>query len=198
MSNTSESHFFSMLSRMKYINRWGLMRNTRSENICEHSLETALIAHCLALIGNSRFGKDYNCERVALLAMYHDVPEIITGDLPTPVKYHSPEIRRAYGQVESLAIDRLVAMLPEDMAEGYRDIMTFSGERDMEYETLVKAADKISAIIKCIEEKNSGNREFVKAEQSLRDTVAGMNLPEARVFTEEFLSSYELTLDEQE
>lgn len=198
MSHLQESHFFAMLSRMKYINRWGLMRNTRQENICEHSLETAIIAHAIALIGNKRFEKNYNCERVALLAMYHDVPEIITGDLPTPVKYHSPEIRKAYGQVENLAIDRLTAMLPEDIREDYRDIMTLSGENDREYELIIKAADKISAIIKCIEEKNSGNREFIKAEQSLKSTVENIELPEAKAFIEEFLSSYELTLDEQE
>ena len=198
MSHLQESHFFAMLSRMKYINRWGLMRNTRQENICEHSLETAIIAHAIALIGNKRFEKNYNCERVALLAMYHDVPEIITGDLPTPVKYHSPEIRKAYGQVENLAIDRLTAMLPEDIRGDYRDIMTLSGENDREYELIIKAADKISAIIKCIEEKNSGNREFIKAEQSLKSTVENIELPEAKAFIEEFLSSYELTLDEQE
>lgn len=198
MSHLQESHFFAMLSRMKYINRWGLMRNTRQENICEHSLETAIIAHAIALIGNKRFEKNYNCERVALLAMYHDVPEIITGDLPTPVKYHSPEIRRAYGQVENLAIDRLTAMLPEDIRGDYKDIMTLSGENDRECELIIKAADKISAIIKCIEEKNSGNREFIKAEQSLRNTVENIDLPEVKAFIEEFLSSYELTLDEQE
>lgn len=189
-------NFFAMLSRMKYINRWGLMRNTRDENISEHSLDTAMIAHALATIGNKRFGKNNNCERVALLAMFHDVSEIITGDLPTPVKYHNVEIRSAYREVEELAVDTLVDMLPEDMRGEYADILNFAGAEDSGYEIYVKAADKISALIKCIEEKKSGNTEFIGAEKSLRDTIEGINLPEVRIFMEEFLPAYELTLDE--
>lgn len=128
---------------MKYINRWGLMRNTRSENICEHSLEVALIAHALATVGNQKFGKNYNPERAALLAVFHDAPEIITGDMPTPVKYHSEEIRRAYGEVEDMAVEHLVSMLPEELREEYRKIMTMSGPQDEALHPLVKAADKI-------------------------------------------------------
>lgn len=192
------SHFFAVVSRMKYINRWGLMRNAREENLCEHSLETAMIAHALAVIGNKRLHKDLDPQRIALLAMYHDATEILTGDLPTPVKYHSPQIRKAYREVETLAGERLLTLLPEDLREEYGSLLEFSGERDAEYRIYVKAADKISAIIKCLEEKKSGNREFAGAERSLRATLESLDLEEARIFVEEFLPSYELNLDEQE
>ena len=187
-------HFFAMLSRMKYINRWGLMRNTRAENICEHSLEVALIAHALATVGNQKFGKSYNPERAALLAVFHDAPEIITGDMPTPVKYHSEEIRRAYGEVEDMAVEHLVSMLPEE----YRKIMTMSGPQDEALHPLVKAADKISAVIKCVEERISGNRDFSKAEQTITQAIRDMQLPEADYFMDQFLPSYGLTIEEQD
>ncbi len=190
--------FFAMLSRMKYINRWGLMRNTRSENICEHSLEVALVAHALAAIGNKKFGRDYDPERAALLAVFHDAPEIITGDMPTPVKYHSEEIRKAYGEVEDLAVEHLVSMLPEEFREDYRKAMTMTGERDQALRPLLKAADKISAVIKCVEERRSGNRDFSKAEQTITQAIRDMKLPEADFFMEEFLPSYGLTIEEQD
>ena len=190
--------FFAMLSRMKYINRWGLMRNTRSENICEHSLEVALVAHALAAIGNKKFGRDYDPERAALLAVFHDAPEIITGDMPTPVKYHSEEIRKAYGEVEDLAVEHLVSMLPEEFREDYRKAMTMTGERDQALRPLLKAADKISAVIKCVEECRSGNRDFSKAEQTITQAIRDMKLPEADFFMEEFLPSYGLTIEEQD
>lgn len=190
--------FFAMLSRMKYINRWGLMRNTRSENICEHSLEVALVAHALAAIGNKKFGRDYDPERAALLAVFHDAPEIITGDMPTPVKYHSEEIRKAYEEVEDLAVEHLVSMLPEEFREDYRKAMTMTGERDQALRPLLKAADKISAVIKCVEERRSGNRDFSKAEQTITQAIRDMKLPEADFFMEEFLPSYGLTIEEQD
>lgn len=188
--------FFAMLSRMKYINRWGLMRNTRGENISEHSLETAMIAHCLALIGNRRLSKSYDENRATVLALFHDAPEIITGDLPTPVKYHSESIREAYGEVESVAVNRLLSMLPEDLAEDYSEILNESKDGDESLKPLVKAADKISALIKCIEEKKSGNTEFLQAEKSLRKQIRELNVEEARVFIDELLPAYTLTLDE--
>lgn len=190
------SHFYAMLFRMKYIERWGLMRNTRPENLSEHSLETAFIAHALAVIGRRRLGRDLDPGRAALLAMYHDAPEIITGDLPTPVKYHSPEIRRAYGEVESLAADRLLAMLPADLRGDYAPLLAGGAPGDEALLPLVKAADKISAVIKCIEERKTGNREFLAAEETLRRTIAEMRLPEADVFLTEFLPAYEQSLDE--
>ena len=190
-------HFFAMLSRMKYINRWGLMRNTRSENLSEHSLETAIIAHALAVIGNTRFGKSYDPQRAAALALLHDASEIITGDMPTPVKYHSEEIRKAYAEVENLAVERLVALLPEEFRPYYRELMTMSAPGDGELKLLIKAADRISAAIKCIEERPSGNQDFREAERSTMKLIKDMDLPEAEYFIGEFLPSYGLTLDEQ-
>lgn len=191
-------HFFAMLSRMKYINRWGLMHNTRYENLCEHCMETALIAHALAAIGNRRFGKTYNAERAAALAVLHDASEIITGDLPTPVKYHSEEIRRAYGEVEDMAIEHLVSLLPEDLRSCYRELMTMGAPGDQELRALVKAADRISAAIKCIEERRSGNQDFHKAEQGILQAIRDMRMPEADCFLDEFLPSYGLTIEEQD
>ena len=189
-------HFYAMLSRMKYINRWGLMRNTRNENISEHSLDTAIIAHGLAVIGNRVFNRSYDEARAALLAVFHDVTEIITGDLPTPVKYHSEKIRSAYKEVENVAQDSLLSLLPKEFAEDYRDILGLSGSEDAQLKPLIKAADKLSAIIKCIEEKKSGNQEFEKAEETLRQAVKELKLPEADYFVENCLPSYSLTLDE--
>ena len=191
-------HFFAMLSRMKYINRWGLMRNTRSENICEHSLEVALVAHALATIGNRKFGKNYDAERAAMLAVLHDASEIITGDMPTPVKYHSEEIRKAYAEVEDRAVEHLVSMLPDELRPPYLELMTFSGEKDEELKPLVKAADRVSALIKCVEEARSGNRDFQQAERSITESIREMHLQEADYFLEEFLPSYGLTLEEQD
>lgn len=190
-------HFFAMLSRMKNISRWGLMRNTRQENLCEHSFETAVIAHSLAVLRNTRFGGRADADRAAVLALFHDATEIITGDLPTPVKYYSPKIRAAYGEVESVAQEKLLSLLPEDLKESYRPLLGSPDEDDRELLPLIKAADKLSALIKCTEEKRMGNSEFSSAEAALRKAVEAMHLPEADVFLQEFLPSYGLTLDEQ-
>lgn len=190
------SHFFAMHSRMKYINRWALMRNTVSENISEHSNDVAVIAHALAVIKNVRFGGNLNAERAAFLGLYHDMTEIITGDMPTPVKYHSEDMREAFKEVEDKAGRRLLSMLPEDMARYYEGAF-FKEEEDEYLWKIVKAADKISALIKCIEEKNAGNNEFGKALDSTRASVESMNMPEADAFLEEFLPSFYLSLDEQ-
>ena len=190
-------HFFAMLSRMKYINRWGLMRNTREENLCEHSLEVAVLAQARAVLRNTRFGGHADAERAALLAMFHDASEIITGDLPTPVKYHSAEIRDAYRKVEEEARQRLLAFLPKDLRPAYEPLLHKQKEEE-ELWKLVKAADKLSALIKCLEERRMGNLEFEKAEQALRESIRAMALPEADCFMAEFLPSYCLTLDEQE
>ena len=188
--------FFALISRMKYINRWGLMRNAVTENISEHSLETAFIAHVLALYRNVRFGGNVDPERTALLAMYHDVTEIITGDLPTPVKYYNEEIKRQYGRVEEIAGEKIIGYLPEDLREYYRPLMGKT-EEESELWQLVKAADKLSALIKCIEERNMGNLDFANAEQSTLQALHNMKLPEAEEFIKEFLPSYGLTLDAQ-
>lgn len=189
-------NFFAMLSRMKYINRWGLMRNTIPENIAEHSLEVGMIAHALAVINNIYFKGDINPDRVAVLAMYHDVPEIITGDLPTPIKYFAPEIRESYKKVEDTAIEKLLNSLPDGMRETYKDIF-ISLEEDEQYHLFVKAADKISALIKCIEEKRMGNTDFMKAEKTTFDSIRELHLREADYFLDNFLDTYSLTIDEQ-
>ncbi|MBQ8203351.1 MAG: 5'-deoxynucleotidase [Clostridia bacterium] len=186
------SHFFAMLSRMKNIFRWGLMRNTRKESLSEHSLEVAYIAHALALIRNRRFGGNVNAERIATAAMFHDTSEIITGDMPTPIKYYNEDIKKVYKQIESVADSTLLDMLPEDLKEDYEPLYN----PNCEEKKIIKAADKISALIKCIEELNMGNREFEMAEKSTRKCIEELNLPEAEVFLDEFIGSYYLTLDE--
>ncbi|MCI1990502.1 MAG: 5'-deoxynucleotidase [Oscillospiraceae bacterium] len=191
-------HFFAMLSRMKNIDRWGLMRNTRRENLCEHSFETAVIAHALAVLRNTRFGGKADAQRAAVLALFHDSTEIVTGDMPTPVKYYSPRIRSAYREVETVARNKLLSFLPEDLTPVYRSLLGEPAESDRELLPLVKAADKISGVIKCVEEKRMGNREFESAEAALRKSVENMRLPEADLFLKEFLPSYSLTLDEQD
>lgn len=193
-----QSHFFAMLSRMKYINRWGLMNNTRSENISEHSQQVAVLAHCLVLIHNKRFGSDdkLDPERAALLAVFHDATEIITGDMPTPIKYANPDIIGVYREIEDKAADRLVATLPEDFREDYSAILKQSREGDEKLRIFVKAADRFSALIKCVEEIRMGNNEFAKAKETIEKSIHGMELPEAEVFFEEFLPSFSLTLDE--
>ncbi len=188
------SRFFALFSRMKYINRWALMRNTAHENLSQHSLEVAAFAHALAVLGNRRLGKNYNAERAALLGIYHDMPEIITGDMPTPVKYFSPAIRAAFGAVESVSQQRLLSALPEDLQDDFRPLLT--EEDDADLLGLVKAADKLSALVKCIEERKAGNTEFTGAEKSTRQALEKLNVPEAKLFMEEFMGAYEQTLDE--
>ena len=189
------NHFYAMLSRMKFINRWGLMRNTKNENICEHSLEVAFIAHALGIINNQEFGGSINAERLAILGMYHDVTEIVTGDMPTPVKYYNPIIRNAYKEVENVAKDALLSGLPEKMRKVYNSVLMES-EQEEELWKYVKAADKISALVKCIEEKRMGNTDFEKAEISILKAIEKMDLPEVMYFMENFVPAYKLTLDE--
>lgn len=190
------NNFFAMLSRMKYINRWGLMRNTINENISEHSLETGMIAHALAIINNIYFEGDINPDKVAVYAMYHDVPEIITGDLPTPVKYFAPEIKESYKVVEEAAIEKLIKELPEEMRKIYFDLMS-EDRIDKKYRKIVKAADKISALVKCVEERKMGNQDFAKAEQATLESIKELECEEANYFLDKFMESYSLTLDEQ-
>lgn len=192
-----DSHFLATLSRMKYIERWALMRNSRPENLSEHSLEVSMIAHTLCIIGNARYGKNLNAEKAALIGIYHDASEIITGDMPTPIKYYNKDIRDAFKEVESLAEKRLLAQLPEDLRPYYAGIFQAT-EEETYLRKLVKAADKLSALIKCIEEENSGNREFRTARVSIQSAIDTMQeeLPEVRDFMQEFIPSYGKTLDE--
>lgn len=192
-------NFFAILSRMKYIARWALMRNTRQENICEHSQDVAVLAHGLAVLHNRRFGGSVDVGKCVLLALYHDAPEIFTGDLPTPVKYYNPAIRDAYRQVETVSAQKLLSMLPEDMQPDYRELL-LPEEGEMRYpeeHRLVKAADKLSALIKCVEELGQGNREFEQARRATEAAIKEMHIPAADCFLEEFLPAFELTLDEQ-
>lgn len=191
-----DKNFFAMLSRMRYINRWGLMRNTLPENISEHSLDVAMIAHALAVIRNTCFGGNVNAERVALLALFHDCTEIITGDMPTPVKYYAPEIRNAYKEVETAAKDSLLEGLPEQFRKVYEPLL-LETEAESRLWELVKAADKLSALIKCIEERRMGNDDFRRAEETTMAAVKKMRLEEVEYFIREFLPAYCLTLDEQ-
>lgn len=188
-----KNHFFAVMSRMKNIYRWGLMRNTRRENLSEHSLEVAQIAHALAIIGNKRLGKNYDANYAATVAMYHDTSEIITGDMPTPIKYYNDEIKAAYKQIEAAAEKQLLEMLPEDFKEDFGCIYS----PDEETQRLVKAADKLSALVKCIEELNMGNREFAVAEKTIRKALIQLKMPEVDLFLKEFIPSFELSIDEQ-
>lgn len=171
------------------------MRNTNEETLSQHSHEVAAVAYALCVIGNRRYGKNYNCERASLLGLYHDMPEILTGDMPTPVKYFNPEIKEAYKKVEKVASEKLLDTLPEDLRDDF-DFLFNKQEEDKELWVIIKAADKISALIKCIEERKAGNMEFAKAEQSTLDAIKKMNLCEAEDFIKEFLPGYELTLDQ--
>lgn len=188
------SNFFAMVNRMKLIDRWALMNNSTKENIAEHSHSVAVIAHALALIGNKKFGKSYNAERAALLALYHDTTEVITGDMPTPVKYYNDDIKNVYKNIERIAGKDFLICFPKNSEV----IMSRSLKKDEDKELwkLVKAADKISALIKCIEEYRMGNREFEKALEAQQKKIEEINLDEVKYFREHFLDSYYLTLDE--
>lgn len=192
----SSSSFFSMVLRMKYLTRWGLMRNANRESLAEHTLEVAILSHALAVIGNRRFQRGVDPARAALLGLYHDVGEILTGDLPTPVKYHDEKITAAYKQIEKEAGRTLFSLLPADLKEEYLPL--FEPQPGDEYLwRLVKGADKLSALIKCVEEEKSGNTEFRQARLTIEKAAAAMELPELDVFLAEFFSSFAKTLDEQ-
>jgi 5'-deoxynucleotidase len=189
------NHFFAYISRMRYIDRWALMRNSERENIQEHSHMVAVLAHALAEIRNTHCGGQVDSGAVAVAALYHDAPEIITGDLPTPIKYYNPAIRDAYKQVESVACDKLLSMLPPELRASYDTALR---PIDPEIEALVKAADKLSAYIKCVEEVKAGNLEFRKAAEQTRRALEAYKLPEVTYFFEHFMDSFNLTLDEME
>lgn len=195
-----EYGFFAMLNRMKLINRWSLMRNTSLENIQEHSLQVAIIAHAIALLRQSKFAEGRVCpspEHVAVLAIFHDASEIITGDMPTPIKYFNPELREAYKVAEHAANDRLLQMLPDEMRELYEPYFNpADGAEEQAAEELVKAADKLSAYIKCVEELAQGNNEFRLAKDQCKQKVIDLNLPEVDYFMAHYLPPFERSLDE--
>ena len=188
-----KSHFFAYMARMRFIQRWALMRNTAAENVQEHSHQVAVLAHALAVIRNEMFGGTVDAGSVAVAALYHDASEILTGDMPTPIKYDNPAIRRAYKDVEAVAEQKLVDFLPQQLRRTYGDIVS---PADEDVVTLVKAADKLSAHIKCLEELKAGNNEFREAAAQTRKALETYELPEVKYFMETFLDSFTLTLDE--
>lgn len=191
------SHLFAYLSRMKFIERWGLMHNTYPENIQEHSLQVAMVAHALAIIRNRIFGGTVDPERTAVLALYHDTSEVLTGDLPSPVKYFNPEIKAAYKAIEAAAAQKLFDMVPEALKADYQALF-LEEDVDRAHHDLITAADKLCAYLKCLEEMRAGNQEFSQAEKALRASVEALNLPEVQYFLNTFVPSFSLTLDELE
>ena len=189
-----KENFFAYISRMRYIGRWSLMRNSLPENIQEHSHMVAVLAHALGVIRRDVFGIPCDPNEAAAVALYHDCSEILTGDLPTPIKYHSPEIHEAYQQVEELACEKLLATLPEDLRGSFTSLL--NGETQRRQHDLVKAADKLAAYLKCIEERKAGNNDFLSAEAQTRAALEANPLPELRYFLEHFVPAFELTLDE--
>ena len=187
------SDFFALISRMRYISRWGLMRSSIPENVQEHSHMVAVIAHALGVIRREVFGRECDPNALAAAALFHDAPEIITGDMPTPVKYHSGALTAAYKEVERGAAEKLVSMLPVELRGAYESLI--SGDVGEENEQLVKAADRLSAYIKCIEERKAGNLEFLSAERQTLERIRSMGLPEAGYFIEHFIPAFELDLD---
>ena len=188
-----QHHFYAYMARMKLIKRWGLRHNTREENDQEHSLQVAMIAHALAVYKNRRYGGNVDVEKVLLYALYHEAAEVITGDLASPIKYFNPGIRDAYKEIERMASEKLLEYLPEDMKEDFRALL-FPDEESCEWR-IVKAADRISAYVKCLEEYGYGNREFLTAQENIRASISRMNMPEAEDFMREFAPSFMLPLD---
>ena len=188
------SHFFAYISRMRFIQRWALMRNTAPENVQEHSHQAAVLAHALAVIRREKYGGGIDPGAAAAAALFHDAPEILTGDLPTPVKYYNPEIRDAYKEVEDVSARKLLSMLPAELRPAYEGLLT--EDYDPELRAVVKAADKLSAYIKCLEELKAGNAEFRLAAEQTRQALERSPLPEVAYFMEHFLPAFGLTLDE--
>ncbi len=191
-----KSHFFAYMARMKFIQRWGLMRNTQPENDAEHTAQVAMIAHALAVLRNTRFAHlgVVDTGMVATLALYHDAGEVITGDMATPIKYFNPEVRTAFQRIEGVATRKLLDMLPEDVRGAYEPLLEPDSTSDGW--KLVKAADRIAAYAKCLEELKAGNNEFWLAAQSIGETISAIDAPEVTVFMQEFMPSFSLTLDE--
>lgn len=188
-------NFFAFIGRMKYIQRWGLMRSNIPENLQEHCLQTAMIAHMLVSTDNKFYGGSLDADRACVYALYHDAAETVTGDLPTPIKYFNENIREDYKKIEAMACDRLVKMLPEEFREEFRGIIEYE-ENDGAYKPYIKAADKISAYLKCVEEENCGNKEFIEAKKSLLEIIDGIEMPCVKYFMEKFAPAFSLALDD--
>lgn len=191
------SSFFALVFRQKYIQRWGLMRNALDESLAQHSSECAMITHALAVIGNKLFGKNYDTGKAVTLALYHDVPEVFTGDMPTPIKYANPIIRSEFGIIEEQSAKSLLEKLPDELKDEYKAL--FCEEKaDAELHKLVKAADKLCAYIKCVEEEKFHNTEFSSAKIGIEKKLRETELQEMKYFMEHFLPAFTMTLDEQQ
>ena len=188
--------FFAYINRMKYINRWGLMQGTQPENDMEHTMQVVILSHALGAIAAERLHQQVDMEAIVLIAAYHDASEVITGDLATPVKYANPRIQAAFRNIEDVAVDKLLTMLPSDLLPSYEPYL--KPDTDMREYRIVKAADKLSAYLKCVEELKYGNREFASAKESIGAQLekTAEELPELRIFLDEFAGTFELTLDE--
>jgi len=189
------NHFFAYINRTKYIRRWGLMRNVEDETLSEHLYQSAVLAHALAVIENEMFGGSYNAEKIAIAALYHDVSEIITGDMPTPVKYYNDDIKEAYHKIEDETCEMLLSKLPESLRPAYSGVLTGCGMTKDE-KKILKAADTLSAYIKCLEETKAGNRDFHSAAESTEKKLDSFELKSLDYFRREFLGSFDLTIDE--
>ncbi len=190
-----KSHFYAYISKLRWLQRWGLKRNTVNENVMEHSWEVATITHALALIKNRYYGGQLDVNAVVVAALYHDCGEVITGDLPSPIKYHTPEITQAYKAIERQAERELLNLLPDELQTDYRNVLMEELIPE-EHRALIKAADTIAAFIKCRTEVNAGNQEFSKAEEAVKARLDHLEMPEVRYFLDTFIDSYSLTLDE--
>ena len=190
MDTTGE--FYALLFRSKNINRWGMMRNMFPENLSSHSWETAVLTHALALIGKKEFSRSYNVEKMVMFALYHDVSEILTGDLPTPIKYYNNDIKKAYKDIEKIAEDKLFSLLRKDFREDFSDFLSLSRDE----EKIVKSADKLCAYIKCLDELSSSNKEFSAAEKSIRLALEESEVEEVRYFVEKYLTAFTKPLDD--
>lgn len=195
-----ESHFFAYMYRLKYIERWSLMRNTTKETVAEHSFHVALLAHMLCEIGNSFFGRSYNADRAVTLALFHDATEVFTGDIPTPVKHHNPKMLASFREIEAMAAERLLAMVPEPLQASYAPLLGKAGstlsEEDQLLRKIVKAADLIDAYLKCLTEVSTGNREFLVAKGQTEAAIEQLGLPETEWFLANMAPSLGMTLDE--
>ncbi|MFD7522675.1 5'-deoxynucleotidase [Paenibacillus chitinolyticus] len=189
-----EHHFFAYLYRMRYIERWSLMRSTVRENVAEHSFHVSLLTHVLCTIGNEVFGRSWPTDRVVSMALFHDATEVITGDIPTPVKHHNPHILRNFRELEQLAADKLVQMIPDELRHAYEPLIL--GPADPELARIVKAADLLDAYLKCAAELSAGNREFGTAKKQIEQSITELNMPEVEYFLTRLAPSLEKTLDE--
>ncbi len=190
-----QSKFFAYLSRLRWIKRWGLKRNLEPENVMEHSWEVATIAHALALIKNRYFNGDVDPQKIATAALYHDISEVITGDLPTPIKYHSPMIRQSYHTIERQAVKKLTRLLPEKLQQDF-DYFIDEEKQEAEVRAIIKAADTLSAYLKCRYEASNGNREFSIAENKIKEKLNALQTPEVHYFMDVFILSYDMTVDD--